>query len=58
MLAEKAMAAEPGDLVAHNSAVLHRAGRNQSETRQRRAVGFIYFAESAKVRTPPPGVII
>ena len=41
VLAEKVMAAKPGDLVAHNSAMLHRAGPNQSEDRQRRAIGFI-----------------
>ena len=37
-----------GTLLAHDSKTVHWAGANQSNTRSRRALGFVYFAESAK----------
>lgn len=43
--------AQPGDLLIHHSLTIHTAGANQSETRSRKALGFIYFAKSAKVDT-------
>lgn len=45
--AELAMVASPGDLVAHDSMMLHRAGPNTTKGKSRRAVGFIYYAASA-----------
>eukprot|EP00039_Didymoeca_costata_P025885 m.14460 g.14460 ORF g.14460 m.14460 type:complete len:267 (-) comp5104_c0_seq1:997-1797(-) len=41
---EVVMTANPGDLVAHNSFVLHRAGANTTNDKQRRALGFVYYA--------------
>ena len=37
----------PGDLIAHHSMVIHRADDNTGD-RQRRALGFVYYAERAK----------
>lgn len=45
---EIVMAADPGDMVAHNSVMLHRTGANTSTTRQRRAIGLVYYGVSAK----------
>jgi phytanoyl-CoA hydroxylase len=42
------MTASVGDIMAHSSAVLHRAGRNTTPDRQRRAIGLVYFGVSAK----------
>lgn len=42
--AEKVMSAKPGEMVAHNSFMLHRANANTSKTRQRRAIGFVFYA--------------
>jgi phytanoyl-CoA hydroxylase len=40
--------AKPGDLLIHHAMTIHRADGNKSETRSRKALGFIYFGESAK----------
>ena len=40
------MIAAAGDIVCHDSIMLHMAGRNSTLTRQRRAVGYIYYAAS------------
>lgn len=45
---EVAFPAKPGDLLIHHSMTIHRADGNKSETRSRKALGFIYFGESAK----------
>jgi phytanoyl-CoA hydroxylase len=45
--AEIAFPAGPGDLLVHHAMTIHRADPNQSN-RSRRALGFIYFGESAK----------
>lgn len=44
---EIAFPAKPGDLLIHHAMTIHRADGNQSD-RSRRALGFIYFGESAK----------
>lgn len=38
----------PGDLLVHHSLTIHRADGNQSTSRTRRALGFIYYAERAR----------
>ncbi len=38
-----------GTLLMHHSKTVHWAGANQSKTRARRALGFVYFGASAKV---------
>ena len=40
--------AQPGDLLVHHAMTIHRADGNQSQTRTRRALGFIYYSERAK----------
>lgn len=40
---------EAGTLLMHHSKTVHWAGANTSPTRARRALGFVYFGESAKV---------
>ncbi|MBG89202.1 MAG: phytanoyl-CoA dioxygenase [Verrucomicrobiales bacterium] len=40
--------ANPGDLLVHHAMTIHRADGNQSKTRSRQALGFVYFGESAK----------
>ena len=45
---ETPMIASVGDVIAHSSLVLHRAGRNTTSDRERRAIGFVYFGVSAK----------
>jgi phytanoyl-CoA hydroxylase len=40
--------AQPGDLLIHHAMTIHRADGNSSETRSRKALGFIYFGESAR----------
>lgn len=44
---EVALPAEPGTLLAHHALTVHRADRNRSVTRTRRALGFIYYAARA-----------
>jgi phytanoyl-CoA hydroxylase len=39
---------QPGDLLVHHALTIHRADGNQSETRTRKALGFIYYAEKAR----------
>jgi phytanoyl-CoA hydroxylase len=38
-----------GTLLMHHCNTIHWAGKNQSKTRSRRALGFVYFAKSAEV---------
>lgn len=45
---EEAMPAQPGDLLAHHAMTIHRASGNESATRSRQALGFIYYAARAK----------
>jgi phytanoyl-CoA hydroxylase len=45
---EVACLAQPGDLLAHHALTIHRADANASATRTRRALGFIYYGESAR----------
>jgi len=40
--------AKPGDLLVHHALTIHRADGNKSNYRTRKALGLIYFAESAK----------
>ena len=44
---ELALHLMPGDLLAHHSMTVHRADGNRSSTRQRRAIGFIYYSADA-----------
>jgi len=44
---EVACPARPGDLLVHHALTIHRADANASATRTRRALGFIYYGESA-----------
>ncbi len=46
---EVALVAQPGDLLAHHAMTIHRADGNRSAVRSRRALGFIYYSERAKV---------
>lgn len=48
MANEVSFPARPGDLLVHHSLTIHRAGGNTSDTRSRKALGLIYFGESAK----------
>ena len=48
MANEVSLPAKPGDLLVHHSLTIHRAGGNTSGTRSRKALGLIYFGESAK----------
>ena len=45
---EVAIPATAGDLLIHHAMTIHRADGNQSATRTRRALGFIYFSVAAK----------
>ena len=45
---ERPCIASPGDLLAHHALTIHRADRNQSDSRSRRALGFVFYGESAK----------
>jgi ectoine hydroxylase-related dioxygenase (phytanoyl-CoA dioxygenase family) len=36
------------DVVAHNSNLIHRAGKNSSENRRRRAIGIIFIPNECK----------
>ncbi|MEE2715577.1 MAG: phytanoyl-CoA dioxygenase family protein [Verrucomicrobiota bacterium] len=40
--------AQPGDLLTHHAMTIHRADANTSISRNRRALGFIFYGESAK----------
>ena len=40
--------AQPGDLLVHDAMTIHLADENRS-SRSRKAIGFIYYAASAKV---------
>ena len=40
--------AQPGDLLAHHALTIHRADANTSATRSRRALGLVFYGESAK----------
>ena len=44
--------ANPGDLLAHHALTIHRADANLSLTRSRRALGFIFYGESAHEDKP------
>ena len=46
---EVVLPAQPGDLLAHHSLTIHRADGNRSTNRTRRALGFVYFAKTARV---------
>ena len=43
--------ANPGDLLAHHALTIHRADANLSQTRSRRALGFIFYGKSANQDT-------
>jgi phytanoyl-CoA hydroxylase len=45
---EIAFPAQAGDLLAHHALTIHRADHNQSQTRSRQALGFIYYSERAQ----------
>lgn len=40
---------DAGTVLMHNARTIHWAGANRSQTRSRRALGFVYFGKSAKV---------
>lgn len=40
--------AKPGDLLVHHSMTIHTAAANTTESRSRKALGLIYFGESAQ----------
>ncbi len=44
----KAFPAEPGDLLVHHCMTIHSAGPNMTPSRSRKALGLIYFGESAQ----------
>ncbi len=46
---ETPITASPGDLLAHHAMTVHRADGNNSQTRYRRALGFVYFTERARI---------
>ncbi|MBI1310439.1 phytanoyl-CoA dioxygenase family protein [bacterium] len=46
---EVSVPASPGDLLIHHALTIHRAGANRSASRLRRALGFVYFSERARV---------
>jgi phytanoyl-CoA hydroxylase len=45
---EIAFPASPGDLLVHHSLTIHRAGPNSTADRTRKAIGLIYWGESAR----------
>ena len=45
---EVAMTGQAGDLLVHDAMMIHRADSNQSATRSRRALGFIYYSDQAR----------
>lgn len=48
---EAAFPAKPGDVLVHDALTIHRAGRNSSASRSRRALGFIYYSQRAREDT-------
>ena len=46
---ELALCCTPGTLIGHHAITVHRADRNTSQDRDRRALGFIYYGASARV---------
>ncbi|MEJ7767255.1 MAG: phytanoyl-CoA dioxygenase family protein [Chitinophagaceae bacterium] len=48
---EIAFPARPGDLIVHHALTIHRADGNISESRTRKALGLIYFSETAEIDT-------
>jgi phytanoyl-CoA hydroxylase len=46
---EVAFPCQAGDLLAHDASTIHRADANRDPTQSRKALGFIYYAESARV---------
>jgi len=47
-LNELPVPASEGDLIAHDSLTIHLAGKNLSNDRPRRAIGFIFYSSEAK----------
>lgn len=47
MAKEVSFPSKPGDLLVHHSLTIHRADGNKSNTRNRKALGLIYYGESA-----------
>jgi phytanoyl-CoA hydroxylase len=47
--AEVALVANSGDLLIHDAMTIHRADGNTSADRSRRALGFVYYSERARV---------
>lgn len=45
---EVALPVQPGDLLVHHALTIHRADGNRSATRNRRALGFIYYSQRAR----------
>jgi len=45
---EEFIATNPGDVLVHHALTIHRAAPNTSLNRSRKAIGLIYFGESAK----------
>ena len=45
---EEVVHAAPGDLLVHDSMTIHRAEGNTSASRNRRALGFIFYSEDAQ----------
>ncbi len=50
-LNEVIVTAEPGDLLVHDALAIHRADGNASSTRDRRAIGLIYYSHRAREDT-------
>ncbi|MEE2935660.1 MAG: phytanoyl-CoA dioxygenase family protein [Planctomycetota bacterium] len=48
---EVPLCARPGDLLVHDAMTIHRADGNRSSTRNRRALGMIYYSKHAKEDT-------
>ena len=46
---EVAVLADAGDLLVHDAMIIHRADGNVSVDRSRRALGFVYYSERARV---------
>jgi phytanoyl-CoA hydroxylase len=45
---ERALPAQPGDRLVHHALTIHRADGNTDPTRDRRAMGFIYYSAAAQ----------
>ena len=39
---------QPGDILAHHALTIHYAGKNRSQTRHRRSIGYVFFSASAR----------